>query len=503
MGVDRHVLKSKKPFLVSLTHQGGERVEPIDQPARTLTAAHRGEKALVAPALSRFNGSHRGCDDGSTRNYSLEQPLSVQETSNRFALTVAQLAPFITEHANATHQRNFSADEPARTTCAEVKGGHFAVVSGTLIGAGGPAYGGEPRPLDEPVGTLVVKNSKALVTANLMVNTSGHAGGAADAPAPTIPTGGHHAVVVGTLVQTGYGERDGQEPRALDVQKPLGTIVAGGGKHAVVAGTLLGVGGRAAQSRPRAADEPLHTCTAKADTGLAVASLVTMEGAPETHPPGQPVDAPLRTIMAEGNHHYLSAAYLAQHNAGYNATVGHEAAEPLSTISTTGSQQAVVAASLTAYYGSDRDGQSVTEPSRTLLTKPRLGLVESTAVAPPMTEAQIFGARRVAAFLRAHGVRFEGEFATVEGFVIVDLGMRMLSPRELFRAQGFGNGYIIDRAWVVDSATGDLREVLLTKEQQIRMCGNSVCPQVAAALVRANVPEMIVWGRGEGIGIAA
>ena len=67
--------------------------------------------------------------------------------------------------------------------------------------------------------------------------------------------------------------------------------------------------------------------------------------------------------------------------------------------------------------------------------------------------------------------------------VIADIAMRMLQPRELFNAQGFPASYIIDRA-----ADGRV----LTKTEQVRMCGNSVCPPVAAALARANVPEMIV-----------
>jgi DNA (cytosine-5)-methyltransferase 1 len=75
----------------------------VSEPARTVTGAHRGEKALVTP--------------------------------------------FLTEHANASTQRNMPADEPARTVCGEVKGGHFAMVAGTLIGAGGPAYSGKPKPV--------------------------------------------------------------------------------------------------------------------------------------------------------------------------------------------------------------------------------------------------------------------------------------------------------------------------------------------------------------------
>ena len=351
-GVDRYVLKAEKPFLVSLTHQGGDRVEAIDEPVRTLTGAHRGEKALVVP----------------------------------------EVAPFITEHANSTHQRNMPADEPIRTQCANVKGGHFATVS-----------------------------------ANLMRQFGNSVGQGVDFPSPTV-------------------------------------LAGGGGKTALVAG-----------------------------------SLVKMRG----DNIGYPADEPGHTISAGGTHHGLSCAYLAQHNGGFNETPGHDAREPITSITGTGSQQQVVMGSLAAYYGNDQDGQAVDEPARTVTTKERFGFVESTGVTPRMTDEQIAGARRVAAFLREYGCVFEGEFATVAGYVIVDIGMRMLTPRELFRAQGFPEDYVIDRAWVIDPKTGDLTEIRLTKEQQIRMCGNSVCPPVAEALVRVNVPELSVWFKGERKGVAA
>lgn len=110
---------------------------------------------------------------------------------------------------------------------------------------------------------------------------------------------------------------------------------------------------------------------------------------------------------------------------------------------------------------------------------------------------QLEGAHRVAAFLRKYGVQFEGEFATLGGYVIVDIGMRMLTARELFRAQGFAGAYIIDRAWVIDPQTGELKEIPLTKEEQIRMCGNSVSPPVARALVAANSPDMCIYRLSE------
>ena len=109
----------------------------------------------------------------------------------------------------------------------------------------------------------------------------------------------------------------------------------------------------------------------------------------------------------------------------------------------------LVAAYLQSYYGAE-NRQDLREPLRTIPTRDRFGLVTVTIAGQP--------------------------------YVITDIAMRMLTPRELYRAQGFPDSYIIDRG-------ADGRR--LTKTEQVRMVGNSVCPQVAAALVRANVPEMI------------
>jgi DNA (cytosine-5)-methyltransferase 1 len=387
------------------------------------------------------------------------------------------------------------------------------------------------------------------------------------------------APVAGTLIQTGYGERNGQEPRTIDPNSPGLTAVAGGCKQAVVSGTLVhtahGEVDKNGKKRGRGAhhvSEPMPAALASPDCALAAASMIKMRGAPETHAPGHEMLKPGHTISSGGTHHGvvaasivrqfgesvgqpagapsptvmpngggktgviaahltkfctgsvgqeitapgptitagshspdthggaatpsgIVAAYLAQHNGGEvgHQTIGHDARGPFSTISSKGSQQQIVAANLQKYYGTDQDPR-LEEPSHTVTTKDRFGLVESTAVLP-MTPQQIIGARRVAKFLRDYGVEFEGEFATVAGYVIVDLGMRMLAPRELFRAQGFGNDYVIDRAWVIDPATGEIEEILLTKEQQIRMCGNSVCPPVMKAIARSNVPEMAHWTR--------
>ncbi len=153
--------------------------------------------------------------------------------------------------------------------------------------------------------------------------------------------------------------------------------------------------------------------------------------------------------------HERVAAFLAQHNTG---VVGRRADLSMSTIMTTGSHQALVMARLrrggaragervlaflTKYYGT-AVGQDPREPLHTVTTNHRFGMVAIRA----------------------------------EDCALVDIGMRMLEPRELYRAQGFPDSYVID-------AEVDGRP--LSRAEQIACCGNAVPPPVAEALVRANL----------------
>lgn len=319
------------------------------------------------------------------------------------------------------------------------------------------------RPADAPLATITTakRGEQALVAATLVKHNFGDTPcQAADAPLHTVTTQSNRfGVVAATLVQTGYSERPGQAPRAPGLDKPLGTVVAGGAKHAVVeaflakhygghespgapldkpastittqdhhhlvTAQLVGCSGRAAQSRPRDVGEPLATVTAKADTTLAVSHLVKLRG---TCRDGVRADEPLHTISAGGMHH------------------------------------AEVRAFLIKYYGNEKDGFSPTEPLHTVPTHDRFGLVT------------------------IHG----------EDYAIVDIGMRMLTPRELARAQGFPDSYILDplvekpgRRTMHRTRKGPHAPVVwkrapLSKSAQVRMIGNSVCPDLAAALVRAN-----------------
>jgi DNA (cytosine-5)-methyltransferase 1 len=249
-----------------------------------------------------------------------------------------------------------------------------------------------------------------------------------------------------TLVQTGYGERPGQAPRVPGLDKPLGTCVDGQ-KHGLVAAFLAqhntGVIGHHAT-------EPVSTIVGKGCTQAVVsANLIDLghgeqsaTGAKRWSHGNRPVTTPVPTVTASGGNSAVVTSNLiklSQNSIGQ----GHD--EPLHTVMAGAQRFAEVRAFLIRYFGSDQDPR-IDGPLHTVTTKHRDAVV------------------------------------TVEGsdYYIADIGMRMLQPRELYRAQGFPDTYIIDRGH-------DGRA--LTKEQQVRMCGNSVCPPLARAIVAANFAE--------------
>ena len=325
--------------------------------------------------------------------------------------------PFIVPIANyGSGLRVNGIDDPLTTITANPKGGAHAVVVPTLVGVGARAGQSRPRGLDEPTATIVSKADTAIVTACLTKFSENSTGQEPHEPLHTVMAGApRHGIVTATLIQTGYGERPGQAPRALDIEQPLGTVVGGGAKHAVVAAFLaqhntMPNGGIHAG---HAASEPVSTISASGAQQQVVTSHLIKLANSDTRSGG------------------TSEAGLPPARSGENtqtAACGH-AGE--------------VRAFLVKYYGNDKDGAPLTEPMHTLPTKDRMGLV------------------------MVHG----------EPYQIVDIGMRMLTPRELATAQGFPADYIIDRR---PDGTA------LTKTAQVRMIGNSVCPPVAAALVSAN-----------------
>ena len=163
---------------------------------------------------------------------------------------------------------------------------------------------------------------------------------------------------------------------------------------------------------------------------------------------GQTMHNPIGTIVAGGGGKSAIVMAHLSHQYTSNTCGGQgDLRQPAKTI-TTGGHAALVQALLIGYYSGGGQNGSCSEPLPTQTTHDRFGLV------------------------------------TVErqAFRIVDIGMRMLTPRELFRAQGFPERYVIDMQ------VGKKKKQM-TKTEQVRLCGNAVCPGVAKALVRANIAD--------------
>lgn len=227
-------------------------------------------------------------------------------------------------------------------------------------------------------------------------------------------------------------------------------------------------------SRVYGLDEPMRTVTtAKRGEFALIAPFIKRDFGMGV---GRRADGPMPTIMSTGGGKMsLVAAFMAQHNTG---AIGHPIKKPFSTIMGTGGHQQIVTSHLVKFRGTCRDGQRVDAPAPTITAGgTHIGEVRAFLV-------KYYGEGGQHADVRdpMHTLTAKARMGLVtvagEEYQIADIGMRMLHQRELYRAQGFPDSYIIDL---------DIGGKRLTKEAQIRMCGNSVCPQVAAAVTAANM----------------
>lgn len=295
---------------------------------------------------------------------------------------------------------------------------------------------------DEPLGTITAKNGYGVVTPTIMCNNTNNVGASVETPLPTVTTGNRNYLVAPSIVPIGYGERDGQAPRVNSIDRPLGTVVTGG-KHYLVAPTLIQYHSETGKDEVRGQelDKPIMTVDTSQRYALSVAHIMKNYAGGYTGA-GSAADAPLDTVTAKDHNALVTAHIMTMRN----NMDGQPADEPLTTISCSGAHHAEVQAFLVKYF-SNGAAKSVDEPLDTVTTKDRFALVT------------------------IHG----------EQYIITDIKMRMLQPRELFNAQGFPRNYVIDH---------DAEGHPYGKSKQVARCGNAVTPPVPAALVRSNLPEM-------------
>jgi DNA (cytosine-5)-methyltransferase 1 len=379
-GMKKFVIDAADPFIVPIANWSGESVQSAHDPLRTVTSWPRG-------------GS--------------------------FAMASPIIAP-------ATHQGSDRINDPhaplPTVTCANR--GELTLISPVLVGAGGPTYSGKPATADQPAGTLMTQN--------------------------------HRAIAAAALVQLGNGDKPGSAPRSADLAQPLGTIMASGGKYGIATAFMAQMNGGFNTTDAKSIEDPMTTVT---NTGsqqqLVTANMVHLRGNCDARDTADP----LHTISAGGTHHGLVTAFMERQ---FGASVGQGVDEPAPTITAGGGGKSSlvelqlspeveagalrVAAFLISYYGTE-NMSAADAPAPTITTKDRLGLVTVTIKGTP--------------------------------YVIVDICLRMLQPAELYKAQGFPDDYIISHG-----ADGKP----FTKTQQVHMCGNSVSPPPMAALARANDP---------------
>lgn len=277
--------------------------------------------------------------------------------------------------------------------------------------------------IHEPLSTVTASRRGHAVVSPTMVTIDhsgfgGRGSTSARAPLPTITTKNRHVLVTPFIANQNHSRKRNPADNGTAIDAPLRTILAGGNHRALVAPTLIQTGyGERPGQRPRTLDlhEPMGTAVA----GGVKQALVTAFLA--KHYTG---------VVGSGMHERVSTVTTKDHHSLVTATLGGER-----------DHAGEVRAFLAAYYGSGDVGQDLRDPLRTVVTKARFGLV------------------------------------TVGGVdhVITDIGMRMLEPEELLRAQfgKFASEYDMSAA--------------SSKADKVRLIGNSVCPEVAEAVVKANL----------------
>lgn len=423
-----------------------ERKRPLAE--NTLRRIARGLQRFVlespAPFIVKCNHTSTKTIYDCFRGQSLGEPLQTITKTHGYALVAPHITKFRT---GATGQE---CDEPISTITAgssDRPGGNghaLGMVEATLTpfiaGAGGSEYQGKPRVADQPLHTVLKESHAALVTPYIArIGQTGFGGdrmayGAKDL-LTTVTSKAEHLLVAPVIARQ-FGASVGH-----GADEPSGTVTAGGGGKSQLVSAFLAKHYGGNYTGPGAGlDEPTHTVTTTDHHAIVAAHLLVNN----TGHPGGAADAPAHTVTT-GNHHALVSSHLVKLRG--TCKDGQAVTEPMPTITAGGLHIGEVRAFLLKYYGNEREGLNIEDPLHTVTSRDRFGLVTVAGV----------------------------------DYQIVDIGMRMLQPHELYAAQGFPGWYIIDQ---------DHRGVKYAKDKQVARCGNAVPPPFAEALVRANLPEM-------------
>lgn len=317
------------------------------------------------------------------------------------------------------------------------------------------------------------------------------------------------------IVPTGYGERQGQEPRTHDIHKPLPTVVSTGKQNLCRPVLSPCIVQNKFDNAPMDIQRPLSTITAVGSHEFVSANLLqyhaeqseaarvnSLEAAlptvdasnryaltaghlTEYYGNGQPISLqdPLHTVTSHDRNALTTAVMQPFHAGGYNGK-GNSPADPVNTVTSSGGQS-IVTAHVAEFKGQDI-GQSADKPLRTITASAGEFAAVHTRITRYAPGTDLGYWPQVRALLNKYcGYQLAEDEILLLGiggvwYFISDIGLRMLTPKELYAAMGFPPDYIIER---------DYTGKPYPKTAQVARCGNAVCPPMATAVVRANLPE--------------
>lgn len=270
------------------------------------------------------------------------------------------------------------------------------------------------------------------------------------------------------------------EFRGQGMGEPLQTITAKHG-YGVVSPTMMAIGQTGGGDRVREVTEPTHTQVSKAEECVVATSLIQYYTEQSERVRGQEINGPIMTIDA-ANRYGLTAASLVKYYGGDNQA--QSAGAPLHTV-TTKDREGVTVAHMAKFYGTEF-GEPMSRPLSTVTASGAHHGVVTTRITKAEPGADLGHWPEIRDLLNTYcGYNLGPEDVLLfniggTAYFMADIGLRMLTPRELYRANGFPDDYIIDR---------DYRGNAYGKSKQVARCGNAVPPPFATALVRANLPE--------------
>lgn len=364
------------------------------------------------------------------------------------------------------------------------------------------------------VDKFAIKNPEPFL---VVVNHAGDFRGQ-DAAAPLQTVTAKHGHGVASPVMAPLTMHNNENATGTGITEPVNTITSSGagGHQMVITPTLAAIGQTGGGERGRKITEPTHTQVSKAEECMVAPALIQYHTEQTERVRGQGVADPLMTIDAS-NRYGLAAASLVKYYGSDQH--GQNIGDPLHTV-TAKDREAVLAANMAKFYGGNYSGEgskmsdplhTVTAVDHNALTATHMVKMKGTNLSGPMSEpvqtitadGGHFGVVTTVVARAEPGAEL-GHWPKIRGllnihcgyaladdevlllelggawYFIADIGLRMLIPRELYRANGFPDDYIIDRDY-----TG--REY--PKFKQTARCGNAVPPPFAEALVRANLPE--------------